>query len=266
MKAKSKAGKQSTNNEAPVPRSPLVYVVDDDPSVRKGLSRLLHAAGYGVEVFPSASEFLANMHVSPPTPETPRSDFHVPTSPSPLPRSELPVPHSSAACVVLDVQMPGLSGIDLQETLGGGNDSLPIIFITGHGDIPMSVRAMKKGAVDFLAKPFEDVELLDAVAVALRRDEETRRRRAEIAAIREREQTLTTRERAVMSRVITGMLNKQIAAELGIEEGTVKVHRGRVMHKMGIPSVAELVVLCNKLELGTRSSERGMQQDAPVLK
>lgn len=227
----------------PVPHSGLVYVVDDDPSVRRGLSRLLCAAGYEVEVFASASEFLAKMHSSQPHSETPRS--------------ELPVPRSSAGCVVLDVEMPALSGMDLQEALGRTDDSMPIIFITGHGDIPMSVRAMKKGAVDFLVKPFEAKDLLNSIAVAMRKDEEARARRTEIAAIREREQTLTPRERAVMTLVITGMLNKQIAAELGIEEGTVKVHRGRVMAKMGIPSVAELVDLCSTLERGTRNAERG---------
>jgi FixJ family two-component response regulator len=137
--------------------------------------------------------------------------------------------------------MPGVNGMDLQEVLSAGEGRLPIIFITGHGDIPLSVRAMKKGAVDFLTKPFDDKDLLSAIAVALRKGEEVRARFAEITQFRDREQTLTTRERDVMARVVAGLLNKQIAAELGIEEGTVKIHRGRVMQKMGVQSVAELV-------------------------
>ena len=195
-----------------------IYIVDDAPAVRKSLSYLLAAAGFSVEAFASANEFLARTRESPP----------------------------QGGCLILDVQMPGVTGLELQETLVGTN-SMPIIFMTGYGDIPMSVRAMKKGAVDFLAKPFKKQELLDAIAVALRRDSETRRRHAETAAIREREQTLTPRERDVMKLVITGMLNKQIAAELGIEEITVKVHRGRVMSKMGTQSVAELVSLHGRI-------------------
>jgi FixJ family two-component response regulator len=190
-----------------------VYVVDDEPSVRKALSRLLRSAGLKCEVFASADEFLAHERESP----------------------------AESGCLVLDVQMPGLNGMDLQEVLSAGEGRLPIIFITGHGDIPLSVRAMKKGAVDFLTKPFDDKDLLAAIAVALRKGEEARARVAEITQFRDREQTLTTRERDVMARVVAGLLNKQIAAELGIEEGTVKIHRGRVMQKMGVQSVAELV-------------------------
>jgi FixJ family two-component response regulator len=190
-----------------------VYVVDDEPSVRKALSRLLRSAGFKCEVFASADEFLAHERESP----------------------------AESGCLVLDVQMPGLNGMDLQEVLSAGEGRLPIIFITGHGDIPLSVRAMKKGAVDFLTKPFDDKDLLAAIAVALRKGEEARARVAEITQFRDREQTLTTRERDVMARVVAGLLNKQIAAELGIEEGTVKIHRGRVMQKMGVQSVAELV-------------------------
>jgi FixJ family two-component response regulator len=190
-----------------------VYVVDDEPSVRKALSRLLRSAGLKCEVFASADEFLAHERESP----------------------------AESGCLVLDVQMPGLNGMDLQEVLSAGEGRLPIIFITGHGDIPLSVRAMKKGAVDFLTKPFDDKDLLSAIAVALRKGEEVRARFAEITQFRDREQTLTTRERDVMARVVAGLLNKQIAAELGIEEGTVKIHRGRVMQKMGVQSVAELV-------------------------
>jgi len=151
--------------------------------------------------------------------------------------------------------MPGLSGLELQEALGGPERSLPIIFITGHGDIPMSVRAMKKGAVDFLAKPFDDRDLLDAIAVALRRDKEARERRAESGAIRKRMATLTPRERDVMTLVVLGRPNKLIAAELGIAEKTVKVHRGRVMTKMGVRSVAELVRLSSNAERGSRNGE-----------
>ena len=206
----------------PIPNPQSVCVVDDDPSVRRGLSHLLGAAGYHVEVFTSADDFLAHERESP----------------------------SRGGCLILDVQMPGLSGMDLQQALAAIEESMPIIFITGHGDIPMSVRAMKRGAVDFLAKPFEDEDLLKAIAVAMQRDQEAHVQHAEVAEIREREQTLTPRERAVMELVITGMLNKQIAAELGIEEGTVKVHRGRVMHKMSVPSVAELVGLCARLAEG----------------
>ena len=202
--------------------------MDDDPSVRKGLSRLLRSAGYDVEVFSSATEFLARAR-------------------SGVPRSALPAPRSSAACLVLDLQMPGQSGLDLQQSLTRPGYSLPIVFITGHGDIPASVRAMKKGAVDFLTKPFDDQALLDAIAVALSRDQAARARQAESAEIRGRVEKLTPRERDVMNLVITGMLNKQIAAELCIEPGTVKVHRGRMMTKMGVQSVAELVSLNSEL-------------------
>lgn len=218
--------KKIRNSELSVPPSPfraprsdfepsaLVYVVDDDPSVRKGLTRLIRSAGLRVEAFASAEDFL---------------------------RRE---PPAGYGCLVLDVQLPGLSGVKLQEALGGAERSIPIIFITGHGDIPMSVRAMKKGAVDFLAKPFDGQALLDAIAVALRKDKEARARRARIGEIQKREEMLTPRERDVMKLVITGMLNKQIGGKLGISEKTVKVHRGRVMHKMAVTSVAELVRLC----------------------
>lgn len=201
------------------PKSITVYVVDDDPSVRKWLLRLLCSAGYEVRAFSSADEFLARE----------RDTF------------------AEGGCLILDVAMPGLSGMDLQEALEGDEDSMPIIFISGQGNISMSVCAMKKGASDFLVKPVAGQDLLDAVAVALRRDEEVRARRAEIVEIRNREEALTPRERDVMQLVVTGMLNKQIAAELGIEEGTVKIHRGRMMVKMGVPSVAELVGLCSKI-------------------
>lgn len=200
------------------PQSAIVYVVDDDASVRKGLSRLLRSAGIEVEVFAAAEDFL----------KRDSSD--------------------AGGCLVLDVQMPGLSGLGLQDVLAKPGCSMPIIFITGHGDIPMSVRTMKKGAVDFLVKPFDDQALLDAIGVALSRDKEARARHAKTCEILKRERTLTPREREVMRLVITGMLNKQIAAELGISEKTVKVHRGRVMKKMAADSVAELVRLCANAE------------------
>jgi FixJ family two-component response regulator len=221
----------SRNPQSAIRNPQSVFVVDDDPSVRKGLSRLLQSAGYEVETFPSARAFLDRPQSAIPNPQ---SESRNPPSPS---------------CLILDVQMPGLNGLDLQEKLGGGEDSMPIIFITGHGDIPMSVRAMKKGAVDFLAKPFDRRDLLAAISVALSKDRAARQRRAKTQAIRDREQTLTPCERGVMAWVIAGLLNKQIAAELGIEEGTVKVHRGRVMTKMGVQSVAELVKL--NAEIGT---------------
>jgi len=204
------------NTEFSIRKAQTVYVVDDDSSVRKWMSRLLCSAGYEFRGFASADEFLAC--------ECDAS--------------------TSGGCLVLDVAMPGLSGMELQEALG--ENSLPIIFVTGHGDISMGVSAMKKGAMDFLVKPVRGRDMLKAVEVALRKDEEVRARRVEITEIRKRKETLTPRERAVKKLVVTGMLNKQIAAELGIEEGTVKVHRHRVMAKMGVPSVAELVKLCLK--------------------
>ncbi len=198
--------------------TPTVFVVDDDVSVRKGLSRLIKSAGFNVEAFASAEDFLKRE------------------------------PSAGCGCIVLDVQLPGLSGLDLQKSLAKLSHSMPIIFITGHGDIPMSVKAMKKGAVDFLVKPFDTKDLLAAIAAALSRDKETSRRDANTRKIRDRVETLTPREREVMKLVITGMLNKQIAGELGISEKTVKVHRGRVMTKMEVKSVAELVRLCGEVE------------------
>jgi FixJ family two-component response regulator len=229
--ARKREGKRSRNAEegnrknevlslprSSVPSSAFVYVVDDDASVRKGLSRLIRSAGFNAEAFASAEEFLKRG------------------------------PSAGGGCIVLDVQMPGLSGLDLQESMAKLSDSMPVIFITGHGNIPMSVRAMKKGAVDFLAKPFDDKDLLNAIAEALSRDKGARAKRAGTAEIRKHERTLTEREREVMAHVVTGMLNKQIAAKLGISEKTVKVHRGRVMTKMGVRSVAELVRLCADAE------------------
>ena len=190
---------------------PIVFVVDDDPSVLKSVDRLVRSAGYRVEVFCSAREFMR--------------------------RSA----HDGPACLVLDVQLPDLSGLELQRTLAETAHSLPVIFISGHGDIPMSVRAMKSGALDFLPKPFSAEDLLRAIAAALARSRLEQQVHLETAAARERLGRLTPREREVLCGVVAGKLNKKIAAELGVGEKTVKVHRGRVMQKMGVHSVAELV-------------------------
>jgi len=193
------------------PPNSLVFAIDDDASVRKGLARLLRSAGYQHEIFESASDFLAR-----------------PT-------------HSGPSCVILDVQMPVLNGMDFQETLIQQRREEQLVFITGHGDIPMCAQAMKAGAVDFLRKPFDDDELLQCVQRALTRSAEQRRRSAEKNEARRLLDLLTPREFEVMQLIVTGMLNKQIAGELGTAEKTVKVHRGRVMEKLGVTSVAELV-------------------------
>lgn len=194
-----------------------VFIVDDDPSVRRGLSRLLRSAGYEAEAFSSAQAFLA--------------------SPS----------RTKPGCLVLDVHMPGLSGMDLQGELARTGDAAPIVFITGLGDIPTSVKAMKQGAVDFLTKPFEAQALLDAVAQALVRGAQTRNQRAQEASLMARLGTLTPREREVFDGVVRGLLNKQIALQLGTAEKTIKVHRGRVMKKLGATSVAELVRMAEQV-------------------
>ena len=195
---------------------PFVFVIDDDESVRKSLKRLLSSADYQAEVFASAVDFLER--------------------PS----------YSGPACVIVDVQMPGLNGIDLQETLIQRNREEQLVFITGHGNIPMCAQAMKAGAVDFLPKPFKPRELLKCVEQALSRSEEQRRRTVEKNESRRLLDSLTPREFEVMQLVITGMLNKQIGGELDMAEKTVKVHRGRVMQKLGVTSVAELVRLTQK--------------------
>jgi FixJ family two-component response regulator len=197
--------------------NPTIFVIDDDASVRKSLSRLLRSAGYGAETFASAEEFLGRDH------------------------------YDGIGCLLLDVQMPGLSGMGLQEDLNKADYHMPIIFITGHGDIPMSVEAMKKGAIDFLTKPFQDKELLRVIVKAIEKDTYARAEYEEILDIRSRLERLTVRENEILCYIITGMLNKQIAFELGIAEKTVKVHRGRILEKLCVNSVAELVRLAEKV-------------------
>lgn len=197
----------------------LVFVIDDDASVRKGVSRLLRSAGYKSEAFESASDFLARKQ------------------------------HSGPACLIVDVRMPGLDGIDLQETLIQRRREEQLVFVTGHGDISMCAQAMKAGAADFLPKPFRDDELLQCVERALIRSAGQRRRSAEKNEAQLLLDLLTPREFEVMQLVITGMLNKQIAGELGTAEKTVKVHRHRVMQKLGITSVAELVKLVQRADV-----------------
>ena len=195
----------------------IVYVVDDDESVRRGLSRLLRSAGLSVETFPSAQAFLSR---------------------------DLP---DRPACLVLDVRMPGLSGLDLQAALKQAGRAMPIVFISGQSDVPVSVRAMKEGALDFLQKPFDDDQLLSAIAGALARGRTARALRDESAVVRQRFETLTPRERQVLGQVIAGLLNKQIAANLGAAEKTIKIHRGRVMQKMAAGSVADLVRMAQRI-------------------
>lgn len=196
--------------------APLIFLVDDDPSLRKSLTRVLTSSGYAVETFASARDFLA------------REPFHGP------------------CCLVLDVRMPGVSGMELQDALAGRGRHMPIVFITGHGDISMSVQAMKKGAADFLTKPFDVEQLLDAVGRAVTRHVKELGDEGRAAGVRDLVGQLTPRELEVFALVVTGMLNKQIAAALGIVEKTVKVHRARVMDKMGAGSVAELVRLADR--------------------
>ena len=195
-----------------------VYIVDDDASVRKSLNRLMESAGYHVETFTSAAEFLASER-----------------------RDDVP------SCLILDVKMPGKGGLELQEELSRPEYSIPIIFISGHGDITDSVRAMKRGALDFLTKPFDDEELLASVAVALQNDMNNKAAAIEKQKIMQRFKSLTPREYEIMTYVISGMLNKQIAASLNIGEKTVKVHRARVLSKTGVLSVAELVRMTEQM-------------------
>ena len=201
--------------------SQIVFVIDDDASMREAISRLLEAVGLTVQTFASAKEFLSK---------------------------KLP---NVPACVVLDVRLPGLSGLDLQREMVERGIHIPVIFITGHGDIPMSVQAMKAGAVEFLTKPFRDQDLLDAVRSGIQVDRKARKERAELTELREDHQQLTQREREVMSLVVAGLLNKQIALRLGTSEKTIKIHRSHAMQKMHADSLAELVRMSQKLGIDT---------------
>ena len=199
----------------------LVFVVDDDASMRESLQNLLRSVGLRVEAFTSAQEFLRSTRLE------------------------------VSSCLVLDVRLPGLSGLDLQQQLAAGDLALPIIFITGYGDIPMTVQAMQAGAVTLLSKPFRDQELLDAIQQALARDRAAREQQAKVEELRRRYRALTPRERDVLAHVVTGLLNKQIAGELGTSEAAVKVHRQHVMVKMGAGSLAELVRMADRLGIPT---------------
>ena len=198
--------------------SPIVFVVDDDPSVGRAIKRLVESVGLQVAQFGSARQFLHNER---------------PGAPS---------------CLVLDVRLPGISGLDFQRQLAEAGIHIPVIFVTAHGDIPMTVRAMKAGAVEFLTKPFRDQDLLDAVQVGLERDRARRQKEAGIATLRDRYESLSAREREVVAMVVCGLLNKQIAAEIGTTENTVKAHRSRAMEKMQAESLADLVKMVERLQ------------------
>jgi FixJ family two-component response regulator len=204
--------------------APIVFVVDDDPSVRRAIKRLVESVGLHVELFGSATEFMNSSH-----PDV-------------------------AGCLVTDIRLPGISGLEFQRQLAKANNEIPTIFITAHGDIPMTVRAMKAGAVEFLTKPFRDQDLLDAIHMALERDRARRKRQAETAMLRERLESLTPREREVLPLVVSGLPNKQVAVEIGTTEATVKVHRSQLMRKMGADSLPELVRIAEKI--GISGSKR----------
>ena len=207
-----------------VATEPTVFVIDDDDSLREALGRLIRSAGLQVKLFASAADFLVR---------------DVPDAP---------------CCLVLDVKLPGLSGLDFQDELAGANIQIPIVFMTGHGDIPMSVRAMKAGAIEFLTKPLRDQDLLDAIQVGLERDRKRHEGEKSVSALRAKFDTLTPREQEVMACVTAGLLNKQVAARLGIAEHTVKIHRGNVTRKMGVRSVADLVRMADILGIRREAS------------
>jgi len=212
-------GRSTSPRNAASQEEPIIYVVDDDASVRDALRNLFRSVGLRVEVFGSGSEFLQSRH-----PDV-------------------------ASCLILDIRLPRLSGLDFQVELAKAGIHIPIIFMTGHGDIPMTVRAMKAGAVDFLTKPFRDQDMLDAVTAAIERDRTSRNEARILADLHAHFATLTAREREIMALVTSGLMNKQIAAEIGIAEITVKIHRGHIMRKMAAKSLADLVKMAQTLDI-----------------